>query len=87
MPSRIVFTEGETMKPEIKVEPIKPDNRVRNIALLAGVLLVVFLLGFIPMWLKSRQATTVLRRRRSQSNKRGCKMIGVSGDRRAPWRL
>ena len=57
MPARIVLTEGETMKPEIRVEPIKPDNRVRNIALLAGALLVVFLLGFVPMWLKARQAT------------------------------
>jgi hypothetical protein len=33
------------------------DNRVRRILLYAGVLLVVFLVGLVPMWLKYRTSS------------------------------
>jgi len=44
------------MSADVKAEPIKPTNRIRQIGIYAAVLLVVFLLGFIPMWLKARQS-------------------------------
>ena len=39
------------------VQPVqyKSSTLIRRIVIYAGVLLVVFLLGFIPMWLKARQ--------------------------------
>ena len=45
-----------------KVQP-KPTNTspvMRRVIIYAGVLLIVFLLGFVPMWLKARAATNSL---------------------------
>ena len=44
------------MRPETETEPIKSTNRVKKFGLYLGALLVVFLLGFVPMWLRARQA-------------------------------
>lgn len=33
---------------------------VRRVIIYAGVLLVIFLLGFVPMWLKARSINTIL---------------------------
>ena len=44
-------------------ENIRPTNSnplMRRVIIYAGVLLVVFLLGFVPMWLKARSATNSL---------------------------
>ena len=43
------------MSEDFKAEPIKPPTLpMQRIAIYATVLLVVFLLGFVPMWLSSR---------------------------------
>ena len=76
------------MKPDLEVEPTRPDNRVRNVALNAGALLVVFLLGFVPMWLRARQATGSLAKAETHNKTSAdAKRSGVSGDRRTPGRL
>ena len=45
-----------------EVQPIstKSTPLVRRIGIYAAVLLIVFLLGFIPMWLKARQCASTL---------------------------
>lgn len=40
--------------------PIKPKISIRRIGIYAVVLLVVFLLGLIPMWLKARETASRL---------------------------
>lgn len=44
------------------IQPVqyKSPPLLRRIVISAGVLLIVFLLGFIPMWLKARQAANSL---------------------------
>ena len=46
------------MSEELQRKPI--TSSLRRYAIYAGVLLVVFLLGLIPMWLKARTATNSL---------------------------
>ena len=51
--------------PEIMSENLQPQPATRRplmqrIMIYAGVLLIVFLLGFVPMWLKARSATNSL---------------------------
>src|SRR5690348_17270944 len=41
------------MSEELQPKPVK-SSLMQRIAIYAGVLLVVFLLGFVPMWLKAR---------------------------------
>lgn len=43
------------MSEEVQPEPVKSTPALRRFVIYGGVLLVVFLLGFIPMWLKARQ--------------------------------
>jgi hypothetical protein len=44
------------------VEPVqrKPTPAVRRFVIYAGVLLVVFLLGFVPVWIQSRSTSAKL---------------------------
>ena len=46
------------MSEELQRKPI--TSSLRRYAIYAGVLLIVFLLGFIPMWLKARTAANSL---------------------------
>jgi hypothetical protein len=57
-------TMSEDMRPEL-VSPAPPPKRTR-ILIYGAVLLVVFLLGFIPMWLKARQCANGLAEAESQ---------------------
>lgn len=41
-------------------KPVTPSRGRQRFIIYAGVLLVVFLLGFVPMWLKARTATNTL---------------------------
>jgi hypothetical protein len=41
---------------DVQCKPVKTTHYMRGIGIEAVVLLVVFLLGFVPMWLKSREA-------------------------------
>ena len=43
------------MSENLKPEPVKRTSTVRRFAAYAGVLLAVFLLGFVPMWLKANE--------------------------------
>jgi hypothetical protein len=45
---------------EIRPVEYKSPPLIRRLAIYAGVLLFVFLLGLIPMWLKSRQSANSL---------------------------
>ncbi|HEV2827322.1 MAG TPA: hypothetical protein VGW76_06920 [Pyrinomonadaceae bacterium] len=48
------------MSEDVQTKPVKSTNGNQRFIIYAGVLLVVFLLGFVPMWLKSRAATSSL---------------------------
>ena len=48
------------MSEDVRSKPIKPSPPVRRIGIYAAVLLVVFLLGFIPMWLKANERASNL---------------------------
>lgn len=48
------------MNEDIEPKPRKSSGVPKRFIIYAGVLLVIFLLGFIPMWLKARTANTTL---------------------------
>ena len=48
------------MNKEVQSKPVKATHFVRGVVREAVVLLVVFLLGFVPMWLKSRESASRL---------------------------
>ena len=43
------------MSENLNAEPVKSTPVMRRFIIYAGVLLAVFLLGFVPMWLKARE--------------------------------
>jgi hypothetical protein len=48
------------MREEVEPEPVRSTPALRRFIIYGAVLLVVFLLGFIPMWLKARQCASSL---------------------------
>jgi hypothetical protein len=48
------------MSEDVQCKPVKATHYLRGLSLEAVLLLVVFLLGFVPMWLKSRDAASRL---------------------------
>ena len=44
------------MSEALETKPVRSSPLTQRILIYAGVLLVVFLLGFVPMWLKARAA-------------------------------
>ena len=44
------------MSEDLQPKPVRSSPLMKRILIYAGVLLVVFLLGFVPMWLKARAA-------------------------------
>lgn len=48
------------MNEDIEPKPRKSSGVPKRFIIYAGVLLVIFLLGFVPMWLKARTANTTL---------------------------
>lgn len=44
------------MSEDLQPKPVTSNPVLRRILIYAGVLLIVFLLGFVPMWLKARAA-------------------------------
>ena len=48
------------MNKDVQSKPVKATHFVRGVVREAVVLLVVFLLGFVPMWLKARDAASRL---------------------------
>jgi hypothetical protein len=54
------------MSEDIQTKPVKSSPKMKRFIIYAGVLLVIFLVGFIPMWLKARAATSSLIEREHQ---------------------
>lgn len=54
------------MSEEVQTKPVKSSPVMQRFIIYAGVVLVIFLLGFIPMWLKARVATSRLGEREHQ---------------------
>jgi hypothetical protein len=42
------------MSEDVQLKPVRSTSVLRRFIIYAGVLLVVFLLGFVPVWLKAR---------------------------------
>jgi hypothetical protein len=51
---------NESVESKPLTQPDKGSSLVRRIGIYAAVLLIVFLLGFVPMWLKARSARIAL---------------------------
>ncbi len=49
-------------------KPIKTTHRIRSLTIYAALLLVAFLLGFVPMWLQSRECSSSLSEAERQSS-------------------
>ncbi len=45
------------MSDDMQPRPVKSTSVMRRFIIYGGVLLVVFLLGFVPMWLKAKSAS------------------------------
>ena len=48
------------MSEDVQTQPAKSTPVKQRFIIYAGVLLVIFLLGFVPMWLKARAVTSSL---------------------------
>lgn len=48
------------MKEDIQAKPAKSTSLMQRILIYAAVLLIVFLIGFVPMWLKARGSAAEL---------------------------
>ena len=48
------------MSEDLQPKPVNSSPVIRRILIYAGVLLIVFLLGLVPMWLKARSANNRL---------------------------
>jgi uncharacterized protein with PIN domain len=48
------------MSEEVQLKPVKSRPAAQRFLIYAGVLLVIFLLGFVPMWLRARAASSSL---------------------------
>ena len=48
------------MSEEVQPKPVRTTSSMRRVSIYAGFLLVVFLLGFVPIWLKSREYSSRL---------------------------
>ena len=48
------------MSEDVQLKPVKSSPVMQRVIIYAGASLVIFLLGFIPMWLKARAATNSL---------------------------
>lgn len=54
------------MSEDVQTKPVKSSPVMPRFIIYAGVALIIFLLGFIPMWLKARAATSSLGERDHQ---------------------
>ncbi len=48
------------MSEDLQPKPVKSTRVMQRILIYAGILLIVFLLGFVPMWVKAREANNRL---------------------------
>ena len=50
------------MSNDVQSKPVKATHFMRGVIIEAVLLLVVFLLGFVPMWLKARELPAACRK-------------------------
>ncbi len=48
------------MSEDVQPKPVKTTHWIRRVIFYVALLLVAFLLGFVPMWLKSRECSSSL---------------------------
>lgn len=48
------------MSENVQPKPLQPTSSIRRVGIYATVLVLVFLLGFIPMWVKARSCASSL---------------------------
>jgi hypothetical protein len=53
-------SKGVSMSEDVPSKSVKTTHFLRGVGIEAVLLLVIFLLGFVPMWLKSREAASRL---------------------------
>jgi hypothetical protein len=53
-------TKVDIMSEDVQTKPVKSSPVMQRFIIYAGVVLIIFLLGFIPMWLKARAANSSL---------------------------
>jgi hypothetical protein len=46
----------ETESERVEIEPARSSNLLRRVGLYAALMLISFLVGFVPMWLKARES-------------------------------
>jgi hypothetical protein len=63
------------MSEDVEPVPRKSTSVMRRFIIYAGVLLVVFLLGFVPMWLQARASAA-----RLADAERRLTLVGMQGD-------
>jgi uncharacterized caspase-like protein len=63
------------MSEDLEPVPRKSTTLMRRVIIYAGVLLVVFLLGFVPMWLKARASDA-----RLADAQRQLTLVGMQGN-------
>lgn len=51
---------SESVEPKPSIQPVESSSLVRRIGIYALVLLIAFLLGFVPMWIKARNSGIAL---------------------------
>jgi len=44
------------MSEEVEIKPARSSNLLRRVGLYAALVLIAFLVGFVPMWLKARES-------------------------------
>ena len=59
------------MSKDVQPKPVKTTSWVRRVIIYTVLLLVVFLLGFVPMWWKSRECSNRLSEAEQQLNLAG----------------
>ena len=55
------------MSENLQSEPVKTTHRIRRFVIYVALLLLAFLLGFVPMWFKSRECSSSLAEAERQS--------------------
>lgn len=48
------------MSEEVEIKPARSSNLLQRVGIYAALMLIAFLLGFVPMWLKARESGNTL---------------------------
>jgi hypothetical protein len=67
-PHKTTLSRGAVMSEELPPKPFKSTSLMQRIIISAAVILIVFLIGFVPMWLKARGCASELTTARRELN-------------------